>query len=139
VGANADVVIETKRGHDLGRVIYSGGAHPDTGEPGSIMGFAEERVIWAPETGRFRSGLDLGALVDRGRVIGYIGSTEVLAPISGLLRGLVSDGIDVRKGKKIGDVDPRGSAIDPATISDRGRAIGGGVLEAVMHWWSARR
>jgi xanthine dehydrogenase accessory factor len=138
-GDNADAVVETKRGHDLGKVIYRGSAAPDTGEPGSIMGFGGERVIWAPRTGRFRSGLDLGALVDKGGVVGFVEDTEVRAPISGLLRGLVADGIEVTKGKKMGDIDPRGSAIDPETISDRGRAIGGGVLEAVMHWWSERK
>jgi xanthine dehydrogenase accessory factor len=138
-GRNADVVIETKRGHDLGRVIYRGSAQPDTGKPGSVMGLAEERVIRAPKTGRFHSCLDLGAIVDQGDMVGLIGDTEVRAPISGLLRGLVSDGIDVREGRKMGDVDPRGSAIDAATISDRGRAIGGGVLEGIMHWWTSRK
>ena len=138
-GDNADVVIETKRGHDLGRVIQEGSAHPDTGKPGPVMGFAEERVIWAPLTGRFASGLAIGTPVEKGRVVGYIEGTEVRAPISGLLRGLVADGIGVSEGRKIGDVDPRGSTIDAATISDRGRAIGGGVLEAIMHWRWGRK
>lgn len=77
-------------------------------------------------------------LVEEGDIVGRVEATEVLAPIPGLLRGLVSDGIEVREGKKMGDIDPRGSEIDPATISDRGRAISGGVLEAIMNWWTKR-
>ena len=138
-GVNVDVIIETKRGHDLGRVIYRGDASPNTGTPGDIRGFAEERVIRAPRSGRFRSSLDLGVLVDKGDVVGHVERTEVRAPIAGLVRGLVADGIEVLEGKKMGDVDPRGSEIDPATISDRGRGIGGGVLEAIMHWWTVER
>ncbi len=138
-GGNTDVVIETKRGHDLGRVIYRGRAHPNTGKPGEVLGLAEERVIRAPRSGRFRSSLELGALVGKGDVVGHVETTEVRAPIAGLLRGLVADGIEVREGKKMGDVDPRGSEIDPATISDRGRCVGGGVLEAIMHWWTGKR
>jgi xanthine dehydrogenase accessory factor len=135
VDENADVVIETKRGHDLGRVLYAGSAHPPTGSPGDISGFTEERVIRAPRSGSFRSSLELGALVGEGDVVGYVGDMEVRAPIGGLLRGLVADGIEVTEGRKIGDVDPRGQSIDPHTISDRGRGVAGGVLEAVMHWW----
>jgi xanthine dehydrogenase accessory factor len=138
-GDNADVIIETKRGHDLGRVIYRGSAHPDTGRPGDIMGFNEERVIWAPRAGSFHSSVELGALVRKGDVIGHVGEAVVRAPIDGLVRGLVADGIEVRQGAKMGDVDPRGSRIDPCTISDRGRSVAGGVLEAVMHWWTAKR
>lgn len=138
-GGNADVVIETKRGHDLGRVIYRGSAHPDTGRPGDIMGFNEERVIRAPGAGPFRSSVELGVLVREGDVVGYVNEAVVRAPIDGLVRGLVADGIGVRQGQKMGDVDPRGSDIDPCTISDRGRSVAGGVLEAVMHWWTEKR
>ena len=138
-GGNADVVVETERGHDLGRVIYEGSANPDTGRPGDIMGFNEERVIRAPRAGHFRSSVALGALVRKGDVVGYVEETVVSAPIDGLVRGLVADGIDVRQGQKMGDVDPRGSRIDPCTISDRGRSVGGGVLEAIMHWWTGKR
>jgi xanthine dehydrogenase accessory factor len=138
-GGNVDVVIETERGHDLGRVIYRGGAHPDTGRPGDIMGFNEERVIRAPKSGAFRSSVEIGSLVRKGDEVGYVGEVVIRAPIDGLVRGLVADGLEVRRGKKIGDVDPRGSAIDPATVSDRGRSVAGGVLEAIMHWWTVKR
>jgi xanthine dehydrogenase accessory factor len=136
-GENADVVIETKRGHDLGRVVYRGAAQPDTGRPGDISGFTEERLIRAPASGPFHSTVRLGSLVARGDILGHVGDVEVKAPIDGLLRGLVADGIAVTQGRKMGDVDPRGSTIDPCTISDRGRAVAGGVLEAIMHWWAA--
>jgi xanthine dehydrogenase accessory factor len=138
-GGNVSVVIETKRGHDLGRVIHRGSAHQDTGRPGDIMGFTEERVIRAPRSGRFRARLEVGALVERGDIVGHVEDTQVPAPIAGLLRGIVADGLGVTEGRKIGDVDPRGSEIDPATISDRGRGIGGGVLEAIMNWWTRKR
>jgi xanthine dehydrogenase accessory factor len=137
-GGNADVVIETKRGHDLGRVIYSGSPHPATGVPGDIGGFTGERVIRAPRSGRFRSAGELGTLVSKGDIVGYVEGMEVKAPLTGLLRGLVADGSPVREGRKMGDVDPRGSGIDPHTISDRGSAVAGGVLEAVLHWWTVR-
>lgn len=138
-GENADVVVETKRGHDLGRVIYEGRAHPDTGRPGDTMGFTEERVIRAPGSGSFRPAAEIGAMVRKGDLVGHVGDLKIRAPIDGMVRGLVADGIEVTEGRKMGDVDPRGSAIDPSTISDRGRSVAGGVLEAVMHWWTAKR
>jgi xanthine dehydrogenase accessory factor len=138
-GGNADVVIETKRGPDLGRVIYEGAAHPDTGRPGDIMGYTEERVIRAPASGAFRSAVEIGTVVREGDPVGHVRDIEVRAPIAGMIRGLVADGIEVTEGRKMGDVDPRGSAIDPSTISDRGRSVAGGVLEAVMHWWTRKR
>jgi len=134
-------VIETNRGHNLGRVILAGEAEADTGQPGEIAGYSAERVIRAPSSGAFDSGKPLGTLVAKGEVVGRIGGVggvggaEVAAPIAGLLRGLVADGVEVECGRKIGDVDPRGAAIDITTISDKGRAVAGGVLEAIMHFW----
>jgi xanthine dehydrogenase accessory factor len=137
-GKDADVVIETNRGHDLGRVLYEGTAEPDTGVPAGILGATRERVVRAPATGTFGSGLKIGTLVRRGDRVGTIdGMKEVAAPIDGVLRGLIADGTDVDEGQKIGDVDPRGSKIDAGTISDKGRAVAGGVLEAIMSWWAA--
>jgi xanthine dehydrogenase accessory factor len=136
-GRSADAVIETKRGHDLGRVIYEGSAEADTGVPGEIRGMSAERVVRAPAGGVFSGGIALGTLVRRGRRLGVIGgATEVVAPIDGMLRGLVADGIRVAEGQKMGDVDPRGPEINVDTISDKGRAVAGGVLEAVMARWS---
>jgi xanthine dehydrogenase accessory factor len=138
-GGNVDVVVETKRGHSLGRVMGRGRAEADTHVPGEVMGIAGGRVIRAPCSGSFGKGLAIGTMVEQGDVVGYIdGDIPVKAPTQGLLRGLVSDGLEVREGRKIGDVDPRGSEIDPRTVSDRGRAVAGGVLEAIMHWWVAK-
>lgn len=138
-GETSDVVIETNRGHDLGRVIDRGTAEPNTGVPGEILGMTGERVVRAPADGLFGGGVALGSLVYKGDVLGAIdNSVEVRAPISGALRGLMADGIAVHKGQKIGDVDPRGAEIDVNTISDKGRAVAGGVLEAIMSWWVER-
>jgi xanthine dehydrogenase accessory factor len=104
------------------------------------MGFRSERVVRAPGPGRFESTVGLGEVVDKGAVLGRIdGKIAVTAPIPGMVRGLVADGTEVRSGQKIGDIDPRGASIDPATISDKGRAVAGGVLEAIMHWWTEEK
>jgi xanthine dehydrogenase accessory factor len=135
-GQDVDVVIETNRGHHLGRVIYEGSAEPATGVPAEVKGFAHQRVIRAPQAGVFHAGAEIGVMVEKGASLGTIdGKTTVPAPIDGLLRGLIANGARVRRGQKIGDVDPRGPAIDPYTISDKGRAVAGGVLEAIMYWW----
>ena len=135
-GTTADVVIETNRGHDLGRVIYEGRAEPDTGVPGEILGISGDRVIRAPAAGIFSGGRAIGSLLETGDTLGVInGEVDVKAPIAGILRGLIADNTDVRERQKIGDIDPRGAAISVDTISDKGRAVAGGVLEAIMSWW----
>jgi xanthine dehydrogenase accessory factor len=151
-GEDVDVVVETNRGPDLGRVIYTGCAEPDTGVPAAVAGYSEERVIRAPLAGVFTAQARVGDMVRAGFVVGAVrppgpdraagwGSgadslTRVTSPISGLLRGLVMDGTAVSEKQKIGDVDPRGNGIDFLKISDKGRAVAGGVLEAIMHWWA---
>lgn len=157
-GEDVDVVVETNRGPDLGRVIYEGSAEPDTGVPAAVAGYSEQRVIRAPLAGVFTARRKVGEMVAAGAVVGAIGPAgpdggtgqgpnadasagpdvlaEVTSPISGLLRGLVMDGTAVSEKQKIGDVDPRGKGVDFLKISDKGRAVAGGVLEAVMHWWT---
>jgi xanthine dehydrogenase accessory factor len=138
-GSTADVVIETNRGHDLGRVICEGSAEANTGVPGEILGVSGDRVVRSPETGVFDGGAEIGSMVEGGQVIGTVdGKTVVRAPVGGVLRGLIADGSAVKRGQKIGDVDPRGAKIDVDTISDKGRAVAGGVLEAIMSWWVKR-
>jgi xanthine dehydrogenase accessory factor len=135
-GVTSDVVIETNRGHNMGRVILDGAAEPDTGVPGEVLGIGRERVVRAPAAGVFTGGIGIGSLVAKGDVLGTIeGDADVDAPVAGVVRGLIADGTPVELDQKIGDVDPRGGRIDVDTISDKGRAVAGGVLEAIMSWW----
>jgi xanthine dehydrogenase accessory factor len=132
-GLDAHAVIETNRGHDLGRVILEGQAAPDTGIPGPVMGYASERVVRAPGGGVFRGVKAIGDRVEAGDVVAHAGDQPVLAPISGVLRGLLADGLAVKEGMKVGDVDPRGVREHCFTISDKARALGGSVLEAILY------
>ena len=130
-GVDADCVIETKRGHTLGRVIRSGTAIPNTGIPGVIGGFSSERVMHSPASGIFRTVREIGDIVSAGDTVAYAGDAPVKAAIGGKLRGLLHDGLYVQEGLKVADVDPRGEAADHLTVSDKALAIGGGVLEAL--------
>lgn len=131
-GTDCHIVIETNRGHDLGRLIYTGAAAANTGIPGDISGYTSERVLRAPADGVFTTGKQIGDPVRTGEIIGLAGSVEVTAQINGVLRGLIRPGSTVRKGLKIGDVDPRGDAGFCHTVSEKARAIGGAVLEAIL-------
>jgi xanthine dehydrogenase accessory factor len=131
-GDDVHLVIETNRGHNLGRIITAGAAEANTGIPGQIGGFTGARVLRAPAAGRFQPVLKIGDLVDKDQRIGSVGGNDVRAGIDGVLRGLIRPGIEVAEGLKIGDIDPRGEAGYCYTISDKARAIGGSVLEAIM-------
>ena len=131
-GKDVDVVIETNRGHDLGRVIYDGPAEPDTGVPGDIAGVGTQRVLRAPRDGAFRPVKQIGDMVEEGETVAWVEDAAVTATIAGVLRGLLREGTLVQKGLKAGDVDPRGKRGNCFTISDKARAIGGGVLEAIL-------
>jgi xanthine dehydrogenase accessory factor len=131
-GVDVHAVVETSRGHDLGRVILKGAAEPDTGIPGLIAGYGRERLIRAPADGDFEATAAIGSLVEAGEILGAVAGCPVMAPIGGALRGLIRDGVTVKRGQKMGDVDPRGRVEYCYTISDKARAIAGGVLEAVL-------
>lgn len=131
-GRDVHFVVETHRGHDLGRVIAAGPALPDTGVPGALGGESARRVVKAPCAGVFEPVRRIGDVVMAGEVLGRLGATEVVAAIPGLVRGLLHGGLPVRAGEKIADVDPRGDGIDVHAISDKSRAVAGGVLEALM-------
>jgi xanthine dehydrogenase accessory factor len=133
-GADVHAVIETQRGHDLGRVIYAGTALADTGLPGNVGGEDARRLLRAPVAGVFHAGRAIGSPVKAGDVVGFVGDSPVLTYIDGVLRGIIHDGVAVPAGLKIGDVDPRGTVEHCFTISDKARAIGGGVLEALLRW-----
>lgn len=135
-GVDVDVVIETSRGHNLGRVITSGTAKPNTGRPGNIGGYTVERVIHAPAAGVLRNIRAIGDLVEKGESIGRIETESeavmVRATISGIIRGLIRDGYPVTEGFKIADIDPRKEELANCfTISDKARCIAGSVLEQV--------
>lgn len=135
-GEDVDVVIETKRGHNLGRVIRSGSAIPNTGIPGIIGGYGKERVMHAKAEGILRNVASIGDIVEAGAVIAEIetenGVVPVEASLSGLLRGLIRDGYPVTKGFKIADIDPRKEELQNCfTISDKARCIAGSVLEVI--------
>lgn len=131
-GEDVHVVIETNRGHHLGRVITAGAAEPNTGVPGEIAGESAARVLRAPVAGVFRSDSRIGAMVARGQTVGFVDASPVVAGVTGVLRGLIRPGTTVAAGLKIGDIDPRGEAAYCTTISDKARAIAGAVLEAVL-------
>jgi xanthine dehydrogenase accessory factor len=132
-GRNCHVVIETKRGHDLGRIIWRGAAHPDTKVPGNVGGQSLRRVIYAQENGAVKWRVDFGDLVDKNDLLGTINAAhEIPSPIAGLVRGLISPQVHLVKGLKIADIDPRGKVVNHKTISDKARAVGRGVLEAIL-------
>jgi xanthine dehydrogenase accessory factor len=137
-GVDAHAVIETNRGHNLGRVYLEGYAEPNTGVPGTIGGYAGERLLRAPCAGRLYGVHQIGDQIREGDVVAFVKSGEVSAPVTaaipGILRGLVRDELAVSTGMKVGDIDPRAIREHCFTISDKSRAIGGGVLEAILYF-----
>ena len=138
-GEDCHAVVETMRGHTLGRVIYSGSALPNTNIPGLIGGFAGERVLRAPCDGIFTAVHRIGDTVEEGETIGFVEGQPMKCTISGVLRGVLDDGVPVKKGMKSGDVDPRGKREYCGLVSDKALAIGGGVLEAILSLTGALR
>ncbi|HHY88199.1 MAG TPA: EF2563 family selenium-dependent molybdenum hydroxylase system protein [Chloroflexi bacterium] len=137
-GQNCHAVVETMRGHCLGRVYWQGTALEDTGIPEAVGQHREDRVLRAPATGEVHTTASIGDVLDAGELIAVVNGRAVKAPFRGLLRGLVADGLEVHEGMKIGDIDPR---LDPKLVrlvSDKALAIGGGVLEAILAFQSGR-
>lgn len=133
-GKDVHVVVETMRGHDLGKLIYSGSAYENTATPGIIDGFGKERVIYSADFGEIKNMIDIGEAVEAGQVIAKIGETNVHASITGVLRGIIRDGFNVLKGLKIADIDPRKNQYTNCfTISDKARCIAGAVIESVLN------
>lgn len=138
-GVDCHAVVETMRGHTLGRVYYEGAAMEDTGVPGNIGGFTIERILRAPCAGEFRAVHKIGDTVEAGEVCAYVGRFKICSAIRGTLRGILPDGTQVYKGMKSGDVDPRCRIEHCFTVSDKALSIGGGVLEALLHLKNERR
>lgn len=144
-GVDCHAVIETARGHNLGRAIWGGEAGADTEAPPTLPGLpaAEKRTLRAPSAGRLEATARVGDLMPAGGIIGAVVQpsgqvSEVAAPFTGVLRGLVHGSVELRQGLKIGDLDPRCSREDALRISDRALAVGGGVLETFLHWHFGR-
>lgn len=137
-GLDCHAAVETMRGHSLGRVLYTGSPLPNTNLPGLIGGFAGERVLRAPADGVFRGSLEIGDRIKAGDVAGWVGDSPMVCTIDGVLRGLLATGVPVRRGMKAGDVDPRNDPSYCRTASDKALAIGGGVLEAILHFQKER-
>ncbi|MGD2012784.1 MAG: selenium-dependent molybdenum cofactor biosynthesis protein YqeB [Desulfobacterales bacterium] len=135
-GKDVHLVIETHRGHHLGIIITTGEAQPNTGTPGAIAGFSEKRVLRSPEAGQFLSARHIGEWVKKNEIIGSVAGVDVRSSIEGVLRGLIRPNSQVTKGLKIGDIDPRGERNYCFTISDKARAIGGSVLEAILRFYN---
>jgi xanthine dehydrogenase accessory factor len=165
-GKDVHAVIETNRGHNLGRVYLNGSAEPDTGVPGAIGGYTIERLLRAPCAGKLYAVRHIGDLVQANETVALVDTgnpfvhsrprtlwspsdplwspsdpwcspsspAPVTAAITGILRGLVRDGLDVTRGMKVGDIDPRAAREHCFTISDKSRAIAGGVLEAILYF-----
>ena len=125
-------VIETNRGHNLGRLITSGRAEADTGAPGAIEGYTWQRVFRAPADGVFETERAIGDLVEEGETVGQMGGQPVSAGVAGMIRGLIRSETRVSQGLKLGDVDPRGARAFPDRISEKARAVGGSVLECIL-------
>lgn len=132
-GLDVHAIIETCRGHRLGRVIYIGGAIPDTGTPENVDGMTRERLLKAPVEGVVTKTRAIGELVEKGETVAIVENIPVRAQISGVIRGMIKEGVKVPKGTKIGDIDPRKDA-EWDTISDKALAVAGGVLEAVFNY-----
>lgn len=133
-GEDVHLVVETNRGHDLGRLITKGEAQADTGTPGTIKGETRSRVLRSPATGIFEAEAEIGDIVQAGQVLGFVRQQPLRALISGVVRGLIHSGYEVSMGQKIGDVDPRGEVIYCSTISEKARNIGGSCLRAVLQY-----
>ena len=137
-GVDCHAVIETNRGHNLGKVILEGTAEPNTGVPGVVGGESARRVLRAPAAGTFRGVRAIGDRVQEGEVVAYVDDVPVRSQLNGVVRGLLHDGLPVHKGMKVGDVDPRGIVSHCFTISEKALAIGGGVVEAILYLWRNR-
>ncbi len=131
-GEDAHYVVETCRGHFLGKVYSRGEALPFTGVPGSILGVTRERVLRAPAEGVFDALKEIGDHVVEGETVARVGGEPVRTAIAGVIRGLLHGGLDVVRNQKVGDVDPRGVREHCFTVSDKANAVAGGVLEAVL-------
>jgi xanthine dehydrogenase accessory factor len=131
-GINCHAAVETNRGHFLGRVYWGGRTEADTGVPGKVGDYAQERVLYSPVEGNTITCVDIGDTVKTGDLVLMVANQEIRAPFAGIVRGLIRSGVTVSAGTKVGDIDPRPDAFRCWTVSEKSLAIGGGVLEAIL-------
>jgi len=137
-GRDAHLVVETNRGHNLGRVIHEGEAEENTGVPGVIAGYGAERVFRAPKDGRLTVLKEIGDSIKEGEWVAEVDGSPVKAQIKGVIRGILRDGTGVWKGMKVGDIDPRGKKEFCYSVSEKSLAIAGGVLEGILYYYNKR-
>ena len=138
-GVDCHAVIETRRGHHLGRILWQGRASPDTKVPEAVEGYAVDRVLRAPRSGVMQGLATIGSLVRQGDALLAIDGQQVVAPFDGALRGLLHDGVRVERGMKVGDLDPRRETRFCREVSDKALAVGGAALEAILSRPELRR
>ncbi len=138
-GADCHAVIETMRGHRLGKVLWSGSAAANTGVPGQVGGKAAERVVRSTRAGPIDWIVDIGDLIAKGDAIGTVAGEPILASLDGVVRGLIDTAQPASPGLKIADIDPRADPAACFEISDKSLAVGGGVLEAILVWLNGNR
>ncbi len=131
-GHNANFVVETHRGARMGEVLSQGEAVPNTGVPGVVGGQSARRVVYAPAHGKLDPTVAIGDMVTEGSIMGYVDGQPIVSGLDGKVRGLIHPLAELSKGVKVGDVDPRGSIVDPALVTDKALAIAGGVLESLL-------
>lgn len=139
VGVDCHAIVETRRGHSLGRVLWSGSAAADTQMPEPVEGYSVDRILRALRPGVMQGMVAIGAIVQLGDPVFAIAGDPAVAPFTGAVRGLLHDGLRVEAGAKVGDLDPRCEPRYCFEISDKALAVGGGVLEAVFSRLDLRR
>ena len=133
-GVDCHGVVETMRGHNLGRLLTQGSAVPNTGVPGDVGGYTIQRIIRAPADGAFEPLAAIGQRVEEGQPVARVAGRTACAQLTGVVRGMLPAGLAVTAGMKAGDIDPRCRAEHCFTVSDKARAIGGGVLEGLLYF-----
>ena len=138
-GTHCHAVVETMRGHHLGRVLWSGSAAANTGVPGRVGGKSAERVLRSTSSGPITWNVDIGDLVEAGQTLGTVAGEPIVTSLDGVVRGLIDPVVPAFPGLKVADIDPRGDRSACFEISDKALAVGGGVLEAILVWLNGSR
>ncbi|MBU0726211.1 MAG: xanthine dehydrogenase [Alphaproteobacteria bacterium] len=129
-GGTVDIAIETSW-EALGTIIRKGPTLPLRGEPRPIGGVGRDRNVYAMQGGVVQTTHHIGDLVSEGDVLGEIEGAPFIAPLPGLLRGLVRSGVRVDKGAKLAEIDPRGSTGHCFGVGERPARLAAEVLKLI--------